>query len=168
MDFDRFLGRFVTRMEKIMFRLVLVMLAALFVIQAVLINEDYRSLLNNTESFEGEPLNQEIQDVFGQTSPQGITHVGEEVFLTIELIPPFEVDPELFLLVNNRVVGRLGEHPLNISASPGDMLEVFGDVPGENPAIVRIIDVRGKVDSPEAGDEITTFGDRELLAWIVH
>ncbi len=167
MDFDNFLGRFVTRMEKILFRLVLVMLAVLFVIQAVLANEEYRQYFNQTEALESKPIIQEVQDVIGRTvTPKNILP-GQEIVVTIQLVSPPEVVPELFLLINSRVAGKLGELPLEVTVMPGDRLEVFGDVPGNEPAKVKIIHIQGEVDVPKTGDFITTFGDREALAWIV-
>ena len=167
MDFDNFLGRFVTRMEKILFRLVLVMLAVLFVIQAVLTNEDYRQYFNQTEALEGEPIIQEIQDAIGRTVAPGNTLPGQEIIVTIQLVSPPEIVPELFLLINNRVAGKLGELPFEVTVMPGDRLEVFGNVPGNEPAKVKIIHIQGEVDIPKTGDSIATFGDREVLTWIV-
>ena len=55
MNFDRWLQRFVTRGEKILFRLTLAFVVLLFIVQAVLMEEDFRHIFSKTEQLEGKP-----------------------------------------------------------------------------------------------------------------
>jgi hypothetical protein len=171
MDFDKWLQRFVTGIEKFIFRIALAFVVLLFVVQAVLLDGDLRALFSKTDKLEGKPL-QDAQDVIGRKMAGEVQPVingqEEEITLELELLPPPEVSPKLFLLLNNEVAGSFGEgNNLKVSVRPGDLLEVTGEVPGDIPATIRIVGVYGKLKAPKKGDEIKTFGERELLAWII-
>lgn len=170
MNFDKILQRFVTRAEKIIFRVTLALLVLLFVVQALYLNEEFRPFLSVTDRLEGKPLSEDVRDVLGgRTEREGTpgTEHHVEAALVLELIPPPGNSPELYLLVNGRVKGRFGTEPFYVSVSAGDMLEVMGHVPGNEPAVIRVVEVKGNLKAPEAGYLIKSFGDRELLSWIV-
>ncbi len=171
MDFDKWLQRFVTGTEKFVFRIALTFVVLLFVVQAVLLNDDLRVLLSKTDQLEGQPL-AEAQDVIGRKMTGGIPSYSreqeKEIVLELALLPPPAVSPELFLLLNNEIAGSFREgHNLKIKVQPGDLLEVLGEVAGDIPATVRVVGIDGKIEAPEIGFEIKTFGERELLAWII-
>ncbi|GEM_PF-626748 len=175
MDFDRWLHRFVTRIEKILFRLAFLFIVLLFVVQALLLNETTRNYISKTDLFEGEPLPDYVQDVLGGRIYRGEEDIilteeetfTEEAALTIKLLAPLETPVELFLLVNGETAARLGEKSVYVNVAPGDLLEVTGEVRGNRPAVVKVVEVHGELKFPEAGHSITTFGDRDLLAWII-
>ena len=172
MDFDKWLQRFVTNLEKIIFRIALAFVVLLFVVQAVLLNGNLRVLFSKTDQLEGKPL-ENAQDVFGRkvTGEEQLALLHEqeeEVRLELALISPPGVSPELFLLLNNEIVGSWRENNnLQVSVKPGDLLEIVGEVPGEIPATIKVVEVYGKLKVPEKGYAIQTFGERELLAWII-
>lgn len=171
MDFDKWLQRFVTGTEKFIFRIALSFVVLLFVVQAVLLNSDLRALLSKTEQLEGQPL-AEAQDVIGRKMtgriPPFSDEQEEEIILELALLPPPGVSPELFLLLNNEIAGSFREgHNLRICVQPGDLLEVIGEVTGDVPATVKVVEVNGNLEAPQKGFEIKTFGERELLAWII-
>jgi len=64
-------------------------------------------------------------------------------------------------------VKQFGDDYLYVTVEPGDLLEVVGEVPGNIPATIRVVQVLGTLKAPAEGDEIHTFGERDLLAWIV-
>jgi hypothetical protein len=172
MNFDRWLQRFVTRGEKILFRLTLAFVVLLFIVQAVFLEKDFRHFFSKTEQLEGEPLVEDTQEVFGKGDYDEVRRLGvpgehHKMALVLQLVPPPEQEAELFLLLNNEVVSRLGDENLYLPVDPGDMLEIVGTVNGGNPAVVKVLEVIGGISAPAAGHEITTFGERELLAWIV-
>jgi hypothetical protein len=174
MDFDKWLERFVTRVEKIIFRLALGLVVLLFLIQALLIEDDARLFLSKTHQFEGIPVMENIQDVIGRriveekTSPVATEEKADkEKALVLRLLPPEGVSIELFLQVNNRIVAQFGEADIYVTVEAGDILELVGEVPGNNPATVKIIKVYGDLRAPEEGLEVNSFGEKELLAWII-
>ncbi|NLJ55960.1 MAG: hypothetical protein GX334_02795 [Firmicutes bacterium] len=171
MDFDKWLQRFVTGTEKFIFRIALSFVVLLFVVQAMLLNSDLRTLLSKTDQLEGQPL-AEAQDVIGRKMAVGIPPYSheqvEEIVLELALLPPPGVSPELSLLLNNEIVGSFREgHNLKICVQPGDLLEVLGEVSGDVPATIKVVAVNGDLEAPKKGFEIKTFGERELLAWII-
>jgi len=167
MDFDKWLQRFVTGVEKIIFRLALVLVVLLFVVQALLMDGDSRLFLSTTDKLEGTPVLENIQDVIGRSVANDLPPVLEETALTLELLPPPNTKPELYLLINGNPVAQLGETNIYVTVEAGDMLELSGNVPGDIPAVVRVVSVQGKLKAPEEGHEVTTFGEKELLAWII-
>lgn len=172
MDFDKWLQRFVTKVEKIIFRLALGLVVLLFLVQAFLMEDDARLFLTKTDQLEGIPVMDSIQDVLGrgmlkeETRP-AIKEKDEETALAIKLIPPEGVSVKLYLQVNNRIAAQLGETDIYVPVKPGDLLELVGNVPGNTPARVKIVKVYGDLQAPEEGCEVTTFGEKELLAWII-
>lgn len=172
MDFDKWLQRFVTNLEKIIFRTALALVVLLFVVQAVLLNGNLRVFFSKTDQLEGEPL-EKTQDVFGRKTsgekqPPLPPGQEEEICLEVALIPPPDISPELFLLRNNEIVGSWREDKnLRVNVKPGDLLEVVGEVPGEIPAAIKIVEIYGELRAPERGHTIQTFGEREFLAWII-
>lgn len=175
MDFDKWLQRFVTKVEKIIFRLALGLVVLLFLVQALLIGDDARLFLSKTDQLEGIPIADSIQDVIGrgileeetETLPAIEEKTDEETALVIRLIPPEGISIKLYLQVNNRIAAQFGETDIYIPVEPGDLLELIGDVPGNTPAIIKIVKVYGDLQAPEEGYEVTTFGEKELLAWII-
>ncbi|MDO9535935.1 MAG: hypothetical protein Q7J85_11540 [Bacillota bacterium] len=168
MDFDKWLQRFVTSVEKIIFRLALVLVVLLFIVQALLMDADSRLFLSTTDKLEGSPVLENIQDVMGRRVSNDLPPVvQEETALVLELLSPPNVNTELFLLVNGSPVAQLGEANIYVTVKAGDMLELTGSVPGDIPAVVRVVNVHGKLKTPEKGHEVTTFGENELLAWII-
>lgn len=170
MDFDRWLQRFVTAVEKVIFRIALTLVVALFIVQAMLMNGNLRQFLSKTDRAEGTPVEQDVQDVMGRRTSGGTLlddPVQDEIAVVLKLEEPPGNACTLYLLVNNQVVGQLGEENLYVNVQPGDLLEVIGEVPGDIPATIRVIEVYGKLQAPEEGYEIQTFGERDLLAWIV-
>ncbi|RJX23672.1 MAG: hypothetical protein C4554_10385 [Dethiobacter sp.] len=170
MDFDRWLQRFVTAIEKIIFRVALALVVLLFIVQAMLINGNLRLFLSKTDRMEGKPVLQNIQDVMGRKitgAERPVSPAHEEITLVLELRSPPGISCNLFLLVNNQVAGQFGEENISITVQPGDLLEVIGEVSGETPAAIRVVEVYGKLKAPGKGHEIKTFGERDLLAWII-
>lgn len=163
MDFDRWLQRFVTAIEKIIFRTALALVVLLFIVQALLMNGNLRQYLSITDKIEGQPVKEEIQEVMAV--PAG--ELQEEVTLVLELIDPPKSPFTLYLLINNKVAAQFGKENICINVRPGDMLEVLGEVPGNVPATIRIKEIYGNIKAPRKGHEIKTFGERDLLAWII-
>ncbi len=172
MGFDKWLQRFVTNMEKIIFRTTLIFVVLLFIVQAMLLNGDLRTIFSKTDQLEGKPLGS-TQDVFSRKviekeqaalSPRG----KEEASLELALIPPPDIFPELFLLLNNEIVGSWQKNNnLRVNVRPGDLLEIAGEVPGGIPATIEVVEVYGNLKAPKKGYAIQTFGEREFLAWII-
>ncbi|MGI6328294.1 MAG: hypothetical protein ACOX1I_04990 [Dethiobacteria bacterium] len=173
MDFDKWLERFVTKVEKIVFRLALGMVVLLFLIQALLMEDDARLFLSKTQQFEGIPVMENIQDVIGKkvveekASPVITAEKAEEKALVLRLLPPEGVSIELFLQVNNRIAAQFGDADIYVRVEAGDILELVGEVPGNTPATVKIVKVYGDLRAPEEGLEVYSFGEKELLAWII-
>ncbi len=174
MDFDKWLERFVTKVEKIIFRLALGMVVLLFLIQALLTDDDARLFLSKTQQFEGIPVVKNIQDAGGEktveekTSPVSTAiKADEEKALVLRLLPPEGVAIELFLQINNRIAAKLGETDIYVAVEEGDILELVGKVPGNTPAAVKVVKVYGGLRAPEEGLEVYSFGEKELLAWII-
>lgn len=172
MDFDKWLQRFVTNLEKIIFRTALAFVVLLFVVQAMLLNENLRVLFSKTDQLEGKPL-ENARDVFGgiitgEEQPALSLKQEKEINLELIMVPPPDVLPELFLLLNNEIVGSWQENEkLQVNVKPGDLLEVVGEVPGDIPATIKVTEIYGKLKAPERGHTIQTFGEREFLAWII-
>ncbi len=166
MDFDRWLQRFVSKIEKILFRGALVFIVFLFIVQALMTEENIRRYLSPTDRLEGKPLEENVQDVFSSNVEKGF-YAEEEYSLVVEAVCPPGHDQELFILRNGKVAGELADEPLSLDVAPGDMLEVVGTVTGGTPAVVRIKEVHGELSEPLPGYEMTTFGERELLGWIL-
>ncbi|NMB35580.1 MAG: hypothetical protein GX989_04755 [Firmicutes bacterium] len=172
MGFDRWLQRFVTTLEKIIFRAALAFVVLLFVVQAVLLNGNLRVLFSKTDQLEGEPF-EKTQDVFGkkvtgEKQPPLPPEQEEEISIEVALFSPPGINPELYLLRNNDIVGSWQENKnLRVDVKPGDLLEVVGDVPGEIPATIKVVKIYGELKAPETGHAIQTFGEREFLAWII-
>jgi hypothetical protein len=169
MDFDKWLQRFVTGIEKIIFRLALALVVLLFLVQALLTEEDSRLFLSKTDQFEGKPLTENIHDVISRRviGEEKVTVPVEEPALLLKLIPPKGISPELFLLINNEIFAQFGETNIYVTVEAGDLLELVGEVPGNVPAVVQVVQVYGNLKTPQKGDEVKTFGERELLAWII-
>ncbi|MGI6318667.1 MAG: DUF5359 family protein [Firmicutes bacterium] len=173
MDFDKWLQRFVTKVEKIIFRLALGLVVLLFLIQTLLMEDDARLFLSKTHQFEGIPVMENIQDVIGkkiveeETSPVTAEEKAEEKALVLRLLPPEGVSIELFLLINNKIYAQFGEADIYVTVEPGDILELVGEVPGNTPATVKIVKVYGELRAPKEGLEVNSFGEKELLAWII-
>ena len=167
MDFDKWLQRFVSGVEKIIFRLALVLVVLLFVVQALLMDGDSRLFLSTTDKLEGTPVLENIQDVIGRSVANDLPPAQDEIALVLELLSPPNVNTEIFLLINGSPVAQLGEKNIYVTVQAGDMLELTGSVPGDIPAVVRVVNVHGKLKAPEKGHEVTTFGENELFAWII-
>ncbi|NMB41539.1 MAG: hypothetical protein GX996_06365 [Firmicutes bacterium] len=173
MDFDRWLQRFVTAIEKIIFRVALVFVVLLFIVQAVLLNGDLRLFLSKTDKVEGKPVMQEAEarETMGRkiitekTQSSYLTQEG--ITLVLELKAPPEGSCTLYLLINNEVVEQFGNESICVNVQPGDLLEVIGKVSGDRPASISIVEIHGKLKSPEKGYELKTFGERDLIAWII-
>ena len=94
MDFDKWLQRFVTKVEKIIFRLALGLVVLLFLIQTLLMEDDARLFLSKTHQFEGIPVMENIQDVIGkkiveeETSPVTAEEKAKDKALVLRLLPP--------------------------------------------------------------------------------
>ncbi len=162
MDFDRWLQRFVNRMEKILFRGALLLIVFLFIVQALMTEKNMRLFFSATEQLEGKPLAEDAQQAFGRSI------AGEKkYFLVIEAVYPPGNDQNLAILQNGQFSAELAGEPLSLAVAPGDMLEIGGTIAGGSPAVVRITEVGGKLSQPLPGHEIVTFGERELLAWII-
>ncbi len=166
MDFDRWLQRFVTAMEKIIFRTALALVVLLFIVQALMINESFRQYMSITDKIEGDPVKENIREAMAKAS-SGEIRTQEEVTLVLELVDPPQSPFTLYLLVNNKVAAQLGEKDITINVRSGDMLEVVGEVQGGVPVTIRIKEIYGNIKAPRKGDEIKTFGERDLLAWII-
>lgn len=162
MDFDRWLQRFVSRIEKILFRGALLIIVFLFVAQALMTEKNVRLYFSATERLEGEPLEGNVQQAFGRSVVE-----ENKYFLLIETVYPPGNDQTLVILQNGKVSCELTNEPQRLAVAPGDMLEVVGTIAGGAPALVRIEEVEGNLSQPLPGYEIVTFGDRELLAWII-
>jgi len=162
MDFDRWLQRFVSRIEKFLFRGTLLFIVFLFVVQALMTQNTIRQLFSTTDQFEGRPLIEEVQEAFGRS----IIEENRYAVLIEAVYPPGNAQT-LIILQNGKVSGELTDEPLRLAVNPGDMLEVFGSVAGGTPAVVRVKKVEGSLSQPLPGYEIATFGERELLAWII-
>ncbi|NLX91005.1 MAG: hypothetical protein GXZ07_05380 [Firmicutes bacterium] len=167
MDFDRWLQRFVNTAEKFLFRGALFFIVMLFIVQALMTEENIRRYLSTTDQLEGEPLAENIQEAFSGSFLTNKDVPGEEYALIIEAVQPPGSERELFILLNGKIAAELKNEPLKLAVSPGDMLEVIGNVTGGTPAVVRIKEVHGTLSEPMPGYEIVTFGERELLAWII-
>ncbi len=168
MDYDKWLQRFTSRVERIVYRLTLLFVVLLFLVQAVLLNDYLRPYLNYTDRFEGRALLEDLQKVIAE-NVEGVKINGfEEPAVLLELIPPpGEIPPDLTVIVNGKPHALLGEEKLYLPVSPGDLLEVEGYVYGSNPAVIRIAEVYGELQAPQKGREIITFGEKELVAWII-
>lgn len=162
MDFDRWLQRFVNRIEKILFRGALLFIVLLFIVQALMTEKNIRLYFSTTEQLEGKPLDENVQQAFS-----GNVIEKEEYSLVIETVYPSGHGQTLIILLNGKVSGELTNEPLRLTVAPGDMLEVIGTITGGTPAVVRIKEVNGDLSEPLPGHEIVTFGERELLAWII-
>lgn len=168
MDYDKLLQRFTGRLEQIVFRITLFFVVVVFIAQAVLLNYNLGPYLNSGEGFEGMGLLGELQQVIGGRLERDEASAAMEQAVLIELItPPGEPAPRLTLLVNGKAYSSIDEAELYVPVSPGDLLEVEGYVYGSQPAVVRIAEVYGELQKPQKGWEITTFGDRELISWIL-
>ena len=169
MDYDKWLQRFTGRLERVVFRLTMILIVLLFVVQAVILNDYLRPYLGNNDQFEDNAIMDDIQKVISGSVEQGYNFTIEEQAIVLELIPPpGEMQPELYLLVNGEpYTALLSGERLYLPVSPGDLLEVSGNVYGTKPAIIRIADVYGKLQAPQKGKEIITFGEKELIAWII-
>jgi len=133
-------------------------------------NGNLRLFLSKTDKVEGKPVLQNIQDVMGRKmtgEKRPVAPVQEETTLVLELKSPPGTPCKLFLLVNNQVAGQFGEENIYITVQPGDLLEVIGEVTGDMPATITVVEIYGKLKAPERGHEIKTFGERDLLAWII-
>lgn len=166
MDFDRWLQRFVTAMEKIVFRTALALVVLLFIVQALMVNESFRQYMSVTDKIEGDPVKEYVREAMAKAS-SGEIRAEEEVILVLELVDPPQSPFTLYLLVNNKVAAQLGEKDITIKVRSGDMLEVVGEVQGSTPVTIRIKEIYGNIKAPRKGDEIKTFGERDLLAWII-
>ncbi|MEW5922085.1 MAG: DUF5359 family protein [Bacillota bacterium] len=168
MDYDKWLQRFTTRVERFVFRFTLIVVVLLFLVQAVLMNDHLRPYLSYTDQFEGRALQEDLQKVIAGKVEQGKSQGLEEPAVLLELIPPpGEKPPDLTLFVNGKPYAPLGEERLYLPVSAGDLLEVAGHVYGSKPAIVRIAETHGNLQAPTKGSEIFTFGEKELVAWII-
>lgn len=169
MDFDRWLQRFVSKIEKILFRGALVFVVLLFVVQALMTEESIRRYLSTTDYLEGKPLSENIQEAFSKNliEEEKFSEAAKAYAVVLEAVHPAGSEQELFILLNGKVAGELGDIPLTLPVTPGDMLEVVGTVTGGTPAIIRIKEVHGGLSEPLPGYEIHTFGERELLGWII-
>ena len=169
MDYDKWLQRFTGRLERVVFRFTMILVVLLFVVQAILLNNYLLPYLGYNAHIERNAIIEDIQKVISGSIEEEEAITTEEQAIELELIPPpGEVQPELFLLVNGEPYAALisGEK-LYLPVSPGDLLEVSGNVYGTEPAIIRIADVYGKLQAPQKGKEIITFGEKELIAWII-
>ncbi len=168
MDYDKWLQRFASRIESFVFRFVLSLIVLLFVVQAVLMNDYLRPLLGYTDQLEGKVLHEELQKVIAGRVEQTRKQPLEEMAVVIELIPPAEEKlPELTIFVNGTPRATLGRETIYLPVAAGDLLEVGGQVYGSKPATIRIVDVRGDLLAPVKGSEMLTFGEKELIAWII-
>lgn len=169
MDYDKWLQRFTTKVERIVFRFTLIVVVLLFLVQAVMMNDQLRPLLSYTDRLEGTALKEELQKVIsGRLEQVESDTMEEKPAVLIELIPPAgEKPPDLTLFLNGKPYFSMGEEILYLPVTAGDLLEVAGQVYGNNPAKVRIVDVYGNLQAPVKGREILTFGDKELIAWII-
>lgn len=169
MDYDKWLQRFTGKLERVVFRFTMILVVLLFVVQAILLNNYLLPYLGYNAHIERNEIIEDIQKVISGRIEEEEAITTEEQAIVIELIPPpGEAQPELFLLVNGEPYAALisGEK-LYLPVSPGDLLEVSGNVYGTEPAIIRIADVYGKLQAPQKGKEIITFGEKELIAWII-
>ncbi len=169
MDYDKWLQRFTSRVERIAYRLTLLFVVLLFLVQAVLLNDYLRPYLNYTDRYEGRALLEDLQKVISRNviMDEIITESAETALLLELIPPPGEIPPELTVIVNGKPHALLGGEQLYLPVSPGDLLEVEGYVYGSNPAVIRIAEVYGELQAPQKGREITTFGEKELVAWII-
>ncbi len=168
MDYDKWLQRFTGRVEKIVYRLALAFVVVLFLTQAVLLNDHLRPYLNYTDRFEGRALLEDLQKVIAVNGGRSENNGFKELAVSLELIsPPGVTPPELKIIVNGVPQAHLGEEKLYLPVFPGDLIEVEGNVYGNIPAVIRITDVYGDLRAPREGREITTFGDKELVTWII-
>ena len=168
MDYDKWLQRFTSKVERIVYRVTLLFVVLLFLVQAVLLNDYFRPYLSYTDRFEGRPLLEDLQEVIAETVERGTINGFEEPAVLLELIPPPDSPyPDLTLIVNGKPYAPFTEENIYLPVSPGDLLEVDGNIYGSNPAVIRIAEVYGDLQAPEKGLEIVTFGEKELVSWII-
>ena len=168
MDYDKWLQRFTGSVERIVYRLTLAFVVILFLAQAVLLNDHLRPYLNYTDRFEGRALLEDLQKVIAGNVGRSESNGFKEMAVLLELIPPpGEAPPDLTIIVNGVPQAYLGEEKLYLPVLPGDLIEVEGYVYGNTPAVIRISDVYGDLRAPQEGREIITFGDKELVTWII-
>jgi hypothetical protein len=169
MDYDKWLQRFTGKLERVLFRFTMILVVLLFVVQAIHLNGYLRIYLGNNAYLERYTIIEDIQQVISGSVEREKALTVEEQAIVLELIPsPGKMQPELYLIINGEPYTPFvsGER-LYLPVSPGDLLEVSGNVYGNMPAIIRIADVYGKLQSPQKGKEIITFGEKELIAWII-
>lgn len=167
MNYDKWLQRFTGRIERIVYRITLLFVVLLFLVQAVLLNDSFRPYLSYTDRFEGKAILEELQEVITNNVERRMNGISETAVL-LEMIPPPDAPPpDLTLYVNGKPYASFKENQLYLPVSAGDMLEIEGDIYGSTPAVIRIAEVYGDLEAPEKGMEIFTFGEKELIAWII-
>ena len=88
MDYDKWLQRFTGRSERVVFRLTMILIVLLFVVQAVLLNDYLRPYLGNNVHYKDNAIMDDIQKVISGNVEQGYNFIIEEQAIVLELIPP--------------------------------------------------------------------------------
>lgn len=158
------LKRFFDYVEGYLFYFTICFIILLVVIQAVMVRDDVRQYLSRVDMLEGEPYFYVIEDEEdGDLSERPAGEFTDSYLsLTLKISPP---EARLTVLVNGAERGVLQDRPLTVSVEAGDLIEVEGETGGD-PAIVIISDTEG-LKQPGIGEEITVFGENELIGWAV-
>lgn len=167
-DFDKWFRRFARRVEKALFNLILCLLLLLFISQAIMTNPSIRHYLSTIERLEGLPIMHKIQG--NDTMEVGISSSSPEnkqkYHLVLEVSYPGGKQLPLDILINgNPQHSPAGKYAV-LSVEAGDLLEIKGDVVGKEPVVLKVLAADG-LQSPAVGKTIETFGDTDLIGWVV-
>ncbi len=171
MNFNRWLRRFSSSLEKFLFYATLGFLGLMVVVQAVMVKTDIGYYLNSVHRLEGEPYELDKEKHSKQEDFSGVLkdldysrYTGEEIYeVTLKVIP--EVD-NLKVIINEQERKVIEGKTVTVEVSAGDLIEIYGEANKEVPVTVRVASSPGLV-SPEEGKEVLAFGDYEMVGWVV-
>ncbi len=152
-------------LERFLIGVTLILSTLLIVSQLLMTWGSVRGYLNRVDYLEGAPYYWPEKGYFsgdaGAASEQSVFTGLYWLELNMR-----EGTGSLEVLRNGAVAGVLRSGSLIVYVKPGDRIEVRGEISGSEPATVEVKSVYGLL-YPRAGDSIVTFGDNDLIGWVV-
>lgn len=150
----------IERFERFLFRLIVVGVLLLVVVQVMLAGDTFRYYHSGTERLEGSPVSSGVElAAEGENSKPA-------ALITFKLLD-YAAAPKVNLMINNRTVASFTGAEVTVAVEHGDLLELDGAF-YTHPLVFKVEGVSGPIAYPQPGQEfivqqgITAIGRVEM------
>ncbi|NLC12315.1 MAG: hypothetical protein GX767_08715 [Firmicutes bacterium] len=170
------LAKLVLGFEKFLLQAALILIVILFVGQVLLTHEGVRTILSKVDQLEGDKVEiNTYQDVMTRDVIAQNTHREPDYYIILEVLS--SESGEMALAEGEFLEICINEEPaatietenesVLLAVNPGDLITIEGHLDKKKPAIISIKDIHDGLLHPHKGYSIYTFGEGEILGWVV-